>query len=291
MNPSDLRCQICGFSTSQPDPGDLGEAHGNSARFRQTLFHIWRCQKCRTLYTIDPAEANDLYLGYPRFKETLDSFAKATLGNLIKRLERVGLGKDDAVLYVNLGNNQVFLDIMKRKGYANVQGYNPYLEPFSKKPSEKFDYMVVNDSIEHVENIRETLDECVSWMKPDGTLYLGTPDASVVASMDHLDTYSAALHLPFHRIIITEATLRSFAEKMGMRIIASYRRSYLDTMIPFANRRFLEELSRSLGDILDYAYDPSRVIRALIRHPHLLFYGFFGYFFPSAYEPAIILRR
>lgn len=233
----------------------------------------------------------DIYRGYPRFKETLDSFAKATLGNLIGRLEKAGLKKTDSVLYINLGNNQIFLDLMKRKGYGDVEGYNPYLEQFSRKPSRTFDYVVVNDSIEHVENIYQSLAEYLLWMNPDGTLYIGTPDASVVASMDHLDTYSTALHQPFHRILITEAMLKSLGGKLGMRIVASYRRSYLDTLVPFASRRFLEELSRALNDNMDDMYNTALVIRTLMRHPRVLFYGFFGYFFPSAYEPAIILKR
>lgn len=286
-----IHCPICDFSISNPPDGQCGTVEGNTARFRADIFHLWRCPNCLTVYNIDPADLSDLYRDYPRFAETLDGFAKATLGNLIKRLEAAGLKKTDSILYVNFGNNQVFLDLMQRKGYVNVEGYNPYLARFSRKPVQTFDYVVANDSIEHTENVREALEEYVSWMKPNGTLYIGTPDASVIASMDRLGTYRTALHQPFHRVIITETTLKSLSGKLGMNIVAAYRRSYLDTLIPFANRRFLEELSRVLGDSLDNLYDMRLVVGALMRHPRVLFYGFFGYFFPSAYEPAVILRR
>ena len=60
--------------------------------------------------------------------------------------------------------------------------------------------------------------------------------------------------------------------------------------MPFANYRFLDELNKAVGHNLDAALDPA-VARVVIRRPRLWFYAFFGYFSPSAYEPAVILRK
>jgi hypothetical protein len=45
-----------------------------------------------------------------------------------------------------------------------------------------------------------------------------------------------------------------------------------------------------LGHNMDLALDPS-ASNVVFRKPSLLFYALFGYFCPSAYEPAVVLRR
>jgi hypothetical protein len=63
----------------------------------------------------------------------------------------------------------------------------------------------------------------------------------------------------------------------------------MDTLRPFSNYRFLDEFNRELGHELDLALDPAAG-KIVARRPKLLFYGVFGYFFPVAFEPAVVLR-
>jgi hypothetical protein len=71
----------------------------------------------------------------------------------------------------------------------------------------------------------------------------------------------------------------------------SYRRSYQDTIRPFANYRFLDELNGRLGHDLDRALDPKQSTAAFARSPALWFFAFFGYLSPSALEPAVVCRK
>jgi hypothetical protein len=64
----------------------------------------------------------------------------------------------------------------------------------------------------------------------------------------------------------------------------------MDTLIPFANYRFLDEFGKALGHDMDAMLQPSAA-KVMLTRPSLWFYAYFGYFFPSAYEPAVILRR
>jgi len=64
----------------------------------------------------------------------------------------------------------------------------------------------------------------------------------------------------------------------------------MDTWIPFANDRFLDEFNGPLGHNLDLALDPSAA-NIVARKPSLLLYAFLGYLVPSAYEPALVLRK
>jgi hypothetical protein len=76
---------------------------------------------------------------------------------------------------------------------------------------------------------------------------------------------------------------RGFAE------LAVYSRSYMDTPYPFGNYRFLDEFSAALGYNMDLALKPESA--AIVgKKPYLLFYALFGYFFPSADEPAVLWK-
>ena len=74
-------------------------------------------------------------------------------------------------------------------------------------------------------------------------------------------------------------------------VVGTYTRSYHDTRRPFANYRFLDELNRALGHNLDRAMDGAAATGAFLRSPRLWFFALFGYGFPSAVEPAILVRK
>jgi hypothetical protein len=120
-------------------------------------------------------------------------------------------------------------------------------------------------------------------------LYIGTADSEDV-EMDNLEPHIMRLHQPFHRIIITQKTLQTLGSETGAELVRTHRRSYMDTLIPFANYRFLDEFSRALNYNMDKTLDPTAGL-IVFKKPELLFWAFFGYFFPSAYEPAVILRK
>jgi len=282
-------CQICGYHTTSPHPGDLGVVRGNTERFRKTVYPLWRCPKCKTIHNVEPVNFQDIYSDYPLNKRHLDIFARGTLRNLLKRLQSAGLKKPDSILDYGCGNG-VFLRFLKDKGYMNVTGYDPYVPEFVSLPEQVlFDCVVANDVIEHVSNPRAMVKDCVNRLKPGGLLYIGTADSEGV-DMKNLEPHIMRLHQPFHRVIITQETLQALGRETGLELVQAYQRSYMDTLIPFANYRFLDELNKALGHNMDRAIDPS-ASRVVVRSPRLLFYALFGYFLPSAYEPAVVLRK
>lgn len=289
--PTVLRCQICGHESDHADPNDLGAVRGNTARFCQQMFHLWKCPRCLTIYSIDPVDFHDIYGDYALLKRRIDIFARSTLRNLTRRLERVGLKKHHTMLDYGCGNG-IYLQYLNSRGYRNVAGYDPFVPEYAELPSERapFDFVVNNDTIEHCDDVRSMTRACVDLLKPGGVLYVGTADSEPV-DMHDLEPHVMRLHQPFHRTIFTEATLQRLGVDLGLEVIGSYRRSYHDTLRPFANYRFLDELSKAVGHNLDRALDPNDSGRVVMRTPMLWLYGLFGYFFPSAYEPAIILRK
>jgi hypothetical protein len=64
----------------------------------------------------------------------------------------------------------------------------------------------------------------------------------------------------------------------------------MDTWLPFSNYRFLDEFNAALGHHMDKAFEPDAG-KVIARKPVLLWFAFFGYLFPSAFEPAVVLRK
>ena len=282
-------CRICGYQPHTVHACDLGTVRGNTERFRKTLYRLWKCPKCNTIHNIDPVDFHSIYSDYPLNKRRIDIFARCTLLNLLKRLKHAGLKKNDSILDYGCGNG-IFIQFLKNKGYTDVSGYDPYVPEFASLPGQvQFDCVVANDVIEHASDPCSLVQDCVTILKPGGLFYIGTADARGV-EMSNLEPHIMRLHQPFHRVIITQDSLKKLCSKAGLKPLQAYRRSYMDTLIPFANYRFLDEFNKALGHNMDRALDPAAG-RMLFRQPKLLFYGLFGYFCPSAYEPAVVARK
>jgi len=288
---SELSCPACRYKTAHSADSNLGAIRGNTERFSNTQFRLWKCPQCQTIISIDPVDFHDIYSDYPLNKRKLDIFAQGTFGNLLSRLRRAGLQKTDTILDYGCGNG-IFVDYMKQHGYLNIVGYDPYVPEFSPLPTSQmpFDCIINNDTLEHCDDIHGMLQESLKLLKVGGLLYLGTADSEPV-DMANLEPEIMRLHQPFHRVIITEQGLHNLVAEYKVDLLQSYRRSYHDTLRPFSNYRFLDELNKAVGHNLDRAMDPTEVNRVFIRKPRLWFFALFGYLFPSAFEPAVIVRK
>jgi SAM-dependent methyltransferase len=289
--PNPCKCVVCGHESSEPAPRELGSVRGNTRRFLNVDFHLWKCPTCQTIHSLDKVDLQDIYREYPLNQRRLDVFARGTLRNLLQRLESGGLNVTDRILDFGCGNG-IFIQYLRQHRYRNVIGYDPFVPAFAGLPqlSAPYDYVVANDVIEHCDDPRILLRECVALLKPGGLLYVGTADSAGVEDMAKLETHIMRLHQPFHRVILTEQSLLALGAELGLVRVAAYLRSYMDTRMPFSNYRFLDELNKAVGDNLDLALDPA-VGRVILRRPRLLFYAVFGYFFPSAFEPAVLWRK
>lgn len=286
-----LKCPMCGHSTDSPRQQDLGVVRGNTERFCHTRFPLWKCPECLTIISIDPVDFHDIYSDYPLNKRRLDLFAKGTLKNLLNRLQQAGMKKTDAILDFGCGNG-IFVDYLQQQGYQNVIGYDPYVAEYAQFPGAQspFDVVVNNDTLEHCDDMHKMLAESLELLRPGGLLYLGTADSEPV-EMDDLEPHVMRLHQPFHRIIITEQSLHKLVKQFDVDQLADYQRSYHDTRRPFSNYRFLDEFNKAVGHNLDLAMDEKVGNQVFLRTPRLWFFAFFGYWFPTAIEPAIIVIK
>lgn len=283
-------CRVCGYETAAPAPCDLGAARGNTARFIHTYFRLWKCPRCQTIRALEELDHRAMYEEYPLRKLRLDALTRGTLGNLLKRLRQAGLQRTDTILDYGCGNG-LFVEFLKARGYTNVSGYDPYVPEFAAPPAphSRYDCVVANDVLEHCEDPRAFLRACAAPLKPGGLLYIGTSDSEGV-EMHALEPHLMRLHLPFHRTILNQERLYALVQELGLQRVRAWRRSYMDTWRPFANYRFLDEFNKVFEHNLDRALN-SATPWIILGNPRVFFYAFFGYFFPTAYEPAVAVRK
>lgn len=282
-------CNLCEYETDSPDSDDLGQIRGNTAKYRDQSFPLWRCPQCKTIHSLQAVDFDEIYADYPlNHLRKLDIYARRTLGNLLKRLEKGGISRSESILDYGCGNG-IFVDFLREQGFTDVQGFDPFVAKYKQKPERQFDMVVLNDVLEHVEEPGALLDSAAERVKAGGLLYVGTADSAGVASMRQLEKHVMRLHQPFHRKIVTQAMLCQLGAGRGFAEQAIYTRSYMDTLYPFGNYRFLDEFSAALGHNMDVALDPKSA-SVVLKKPSLLFYALAGYFLPSADEPAVLWK-
>ena len=261
---------------------------------------VWFCPRCGHLQTQAMDNLRDYYDKDYRIliaSEDEDQLYGMVNGRKVFRTEHqvktlldlVPLPNGARILDYGCGNG-LFVQYLNERGYTRAAGYDPYVSRFSTLDRDnRFDCVVANDVIEHVDDPRDLVAQCAMLCRPGGLVYIGTADSEPV-NMSDLEPHIMRLHQPFHRIILTQAGLTELAQEPGLEVLQSYRRSYMDTLMPFSNYRFLDEFNAALGHDVDRALDPTAG-RIVARKPALLLYAFFGYFMPSAYEPAVLLRK
>jgi len=82
------KCKICRYSTETPSSKDLGKARGNTARYLNQNFDLWKCPKCLSIHTLGNVDLADIYKDYPLNNRMLDVYAKGTYTNLLNRLKK-----------------------------------------------------------------------------------------------------------------------------------------------------------------------------------------------------------
>jgi SAM-dependent methyltransferase len=284
-----INCKICAYH-EEPRPENLGQARGNTRRFRDQHFGLWQCPRCHAIHSIDPVDFENIYADYPlNVPRAPDYFARMTMSNLLARLKKAGMVPGSDILDFGCGNGQ-FLKFLVGSGYPKARGFDPFVQEYAEPPgTNEYDVVIANDVVEHTEDPLSTVEICLKYLRPGGILYVGAPESDSV-SMQNLERDMTRLHQPFHRVIWSRATIQELGKRFNLEVIEFYVRSYLDTLYPFANYRFLDEFIKALDHNMDRAIDPTSG-KIVAKKPMLVFYGLFGYFFPSAMEPAIVLKK
>lgn len=285
--------RVCTFCATTMDSrtAETVAVPSNVRAFKHELFHMWRCWQCRSLHCLEVVDLARYYVNYP-IPRRLSPAVTIALDNQISRLMAHGLTTESRVLDYGCGYG-LFLERLQQRGFVNVVGYDPYssFPVFHDRRAlaSRFDVIVLQDVIEHVEDPRAVLAEVDAVLSPGGMIMIGTPEAGGI-SLAHPMKYWMQLHPPYHLHIYTREALEQLGRDRGWTVEHVYDRPYYDTKTPGLNARAVDKYKWFHDGTLDAFQEPvaEERLRGSIR---FMFLRRFGYWFKRKGEVALVYRK
>lgn len=266
------------------------QVHCNVRQHADQKFSVWRCDNCHSLHSRDVVEMAHYYENYPFVRQKSNLFWKISSRNYIQRLVKAGYRRDMSLLDYGCGSGML-LKHFRRQNYCNTQGYDPHDERFNNPAvlEQTYDFVILQDVIEHVEEPVELLDKVISLTRPGGVICIGSPNAEQL-DLGQLDQCVHSLHQPYHLHILSERALRAMAVERGLTVKKFYDVYYADTFIPMANVRFSHYYASLFDNTLDLAFDGYRFHWKQLT-PKGQALAWFGRFFPPHYEMMFMFQK
>lgn len=284
-------CNICGCAFDD-DRMRLIPVHCNVRKFAHEVFHMWRCPDCRTIHCWEHVDLDRYYEGYAAHETPLSVPLRLAYREQLRRFRRAGMTPEHRLLDYGCGGGQ-FVKYLRTKGYARVVGYDPYGDPdgFGNAVLEKksFDYILLSEVIEHVEEPRPLLAKLSGMLKKGGFLLVGTPNSDYI-DLEQVDVCKHHLHVPYHLHIYARTMLDRLADDAGLCPITSYRRFFAESPVFGMNEAFFRSYAKHLDDTVDVMKEPIRIGR-ILTSPTLLFHGSFGYLYSTGKSIAVLYRK
>jgi SAM-dependent methyltransferase len=188
-------------------------------------FPLLRCGRCGSAVTGgDPpgpeAYGSGVYApGPPRALPLVRALQRATVGQPVRMLRRAGLRPGARVLDVGAGRGRL-VEALRNAGFA-AAGIDPSMRGAGVERSSVEDHedsgldaVVVWHVLEHLDDPAAALARVRSWLRPDGLLLVGGPNA---ASLQARVGGAGWLHwdAPRHRVHLSAAGLDTLLSRSG----------------------------------------------------------------------------
>jgi 2-polyprenyl-3-methyl-5-hydroxy-6-metoxy-1,4-benzoquinol methylase len=263
----------------------------NVRAFCDRKFAIWRCARCRSLHARDPVELEEYYAAYPFFALQADARLRVLYGNQLRRLERAGVRRSHELLDYGCGGGH-FIEHLAACGYRRAHGYDRYASAFADPAllTRSYDCVLSQDVLEHVADPRALLCVLDSLCKPGGVIAIGTPNADAI-DLAVPERYVHAIHLPYHRHILSRQALLIAASERDWQLVHYYPTQYANTAVPFLNSRFYRFYAEQLDGTLDCLLEPPRPAALGARLPEALFWAFAGGLSAEETDVMFVFRK
>lgn len=282
-------CCICGKSIEKGAAIESARLKCNVREFSDQYFTIWRCPHCGSLHCLEDIDYSRYYADYPIRRQKYDFFAKQIFQKRIDFLYNAGLKEGNTLLDYGCGSGY-FVRFARSKGIL-AEGYDPYSSEDFSNPAvldRQYDFVTSQDVIEHDGDPDNFLSTLRKYVKPGGSLAIGTPCADKIDLGDPLAPLDA-IHMPYHRHMYSRKELVKAMERNEWKVTTVIEQSYFDTRFPFVNSTFLVHLFRCGGGVMDAGFDPINP-GMFLKNPSLVFWGLFGSWFPRDNDMVVIAQ-
>lgn len=291
----EVSCLICHRFAKEEDDSAFAIFPCNVRAFREEKFQVWRCHQCGTIHCLDQVDLNQYYGQYPYADATLNLPFRLFYQKLCQELTQWGFSKKSLILDYGCGNG-LLIQYLKEKGFINAYGYDPYGASHSFGNADvleyaPFNYIILQDVIEHLDDPNPTLEQLDSLLAPGGYIFIGTPNAKRLdLTQPELSDYYNPIHVPYHRHIYTPETLIELVRPWGWEACHFFDRPYSDTRWFSLNTRSWNQYQRLLDGTLNAVFEPIKISTAL-KSPRFWWYALFGYWQSFHTEMAILFRK
>ncbi|MGD1910228.1 MAG: class I SAM-dependent methyltransferase [Rivularia sp. (in: cyanobacteria)] len=288
-------CVICDYQIDESDESNFSKFNSNVRAFQQEEFKVWRCPNCHTIHNLDIVDIAPYYEQYPIGNSRLTWVMRLSYWNLSRQLIKHGFSKTHSLLDYGCANG-LFVQYLQQRGFTNCHGYDPYAlsDGFGNDAilqQAPFDYILLQDVIEHVEDPRELLSKLDGLLAPGGYILIGTPNAANLdLTKPHLSDFYNCVHAPYHFHIYTPEVLEYLGNCQDWKAVDFFERAYHDTPWLGVNARAWNQYQRLSDGSLDVIHEPIELKKALTSYK-VIFYGFFGYWLSYHTEMSIMFRK
>lgn len=280
-NQQRLDCSICNYRV---DPKDESAFYPFPCSIRSLMdetFQVWRCPSCQTIHCREVVDLDYYYSKYPFAEAQLVLPLRFFYRNLTRQLTKHGFSKENSLLDYGCGISGLLVKYLQQRGFTHSYGYDPYApqDKFGDRAviERQFDYISLQDVIEHVEDPHELLSKLDSLLSPGGYILIGTPNAANIdLNRPNLADHYNCIHVPYHLHLYTREILESLGKGQGWEPVDFFDRKYDDTPLFALNNRAVNTYMSLFDGSMDVLVEPLQVGKALTS-PKFLFYALFGY--------------
>ncbi|NDJ25206.1 methyltransferase domain-containing protein [Nostoc sp. B(2019)] len=290
-----VKCIVCDHSINENDKSAFATFSCNIRAFKNETFNVWRCPKCQTIHCLDIVDLPRYYAEYPVSQTTLTWPYYFIYGNLTQQLTKHGFSKTHSFLDYGCGSG-IYLEYLRQRGFTNCHGYDLYgsEDGFGDRTILQrgpFDYILLQDVIEHIEDPYELLCELNSLLAPGGHILIGTPNAARIdLTRPNVSDFYNVVHVPYHLHIYTPESLKYLGCQQGWQSVELFDRYHYDTQWFSINNRAFNQYVNLFDGTINVVYESINLWKALTSYK-FLFYSLFGYWLSFRTGMGIMFRK
>lgn len=232
------KCSFCGGNNFFEHTNFFG----TSEFYKRSLFSYAKCTNCYSILNLTTNSPD--YSDYP----TGTSISKKKVKRFSNFLKRNSVSKNELILDYGCGNGAL-VKALRKEGFSNIRGYEPYHPKLSSTLDEKKKYSTIylTHVFEHIPNYKKFFADLQKITQPGAKIITIHPSSNRIGVLNPQSPFQKfAIHAPFHTVIpADQAVIRIFAKngyQLKLRLLYDIQRSGIKD-----NSRVTALLAQSLG--------------------------------------------